>query len=147
MCVFMLKPCNSTRIWWYIMCWNWECMCVFMLKPYNSAGIWWYSMCWNWKWLCMSCNEFVIRCRNWVVCNELAFTAKNVFHNKFVIHCRKWVVCSELTFVAELCVLQWIWDSLLKLYCLQWINIRCWIVCSTTNLGFIAEVDLSAANL
>jgi hypothetical protein len=67
MCVFMLKPCKSNGIWWYIMCWNWECMCVFMLKPCNSAEIWWYSMCWNWKCICVFCSEFVIRCRNWIV--------------------------------------------------------------------------------
>ena len=136
MCVFMLKAWNSAGIWWYLMCWNWECMCVFMLKPCNPVGIWWYFiMCWNWKCTHVFCSEFVIRCRNWVG-------------------------CSELTFTAELCVQQRIWDSLPKLYCLQWIcnslpklsclqriNIHCRIVCPIANLGFTAEVVLSAANL
>jgi hypothetical protein len=49
--------------------------------------------------------------------------------------------------------LQWLWDlllklnclqrlgnSLLKLSCLQWINIRCRMVCSTTKLWFTVEV-------
>ena len=52
-CVFMLKPCNSTGIWWYIMHWNWECMYVFMLEPCNSTRIWWYIICWNWKRMCV----------------------------------------------------------------------------------------------
>jgi hypothetical protein len=33
------------------------------------------------------------------------------------------------------------------LSCLQLINIRFWIVCSSANLGFTAEVQLSNANL
>jgi hypothetical protein len=90
-CMFILKPCNSVGIWWYIMCWNWECMCVFMLKPCNYVGIWWYIMCWNWKCMCVFCSEFLIRCQNWVVCSELAFAAESVFY-------RNWVVCNKLTF-------------------------------------------------
>jgi len=54
---------------------------------------------------------------------------------------------ANLKFVAKLCVLQRIWDSLLKLSCLQQINIRCRIVCSTVKLCFVAEVVLFVVNL
>jgi hypothetical protein len=57
------------------------------------------------------------------------FMPKYVFCSEFVIRCRSWVVCSELAFVAKLCILQRICDSLPKLSCLQWISIRCRIVC------------------
>jgi hypothetical protein len=151
--------CVHVKIMWLCwdlmtnVCWNWKCMCVFMLKPCNFAGIWWYIMCWNWKCLCVLqricdsllgfddilcvgienacvfCSKFVIHCRNWVVCSELAFAAKSVSCNEFVIRCRKWVscsefvircqnwvACSELTFIVKLCVLQLNWGSVPKLY-------------------------------
>jgi hypothetical protein len=50
----------------------------------------------------VSCSEFGIRCRSWIVYKE------------FVIHCWNLIVCSELMFATELCVLRWIWDSLPK---------------------------------
>jgi hypothetical protein len=44
-------------------------------------------------------------------------------------------------------VLQRIWGLLLKLSCLQRINIRCQIVCALAKLGMTAEVELSTMNL
>ena len=75
-----------------------------------------------------------------------------VFYSEFVIRCWNWIVCSEFAFTAELCVLQRICDSLLKLSYLQRIRVRCqscifyseivtrcrnWVVYS--ELTFIAE--------
>jgi hypothetical protein len=40
-------------------------------------------------------------------------------------------------------VLQRNWGLLLKLRCVQRINIRCQIVCALANLGIGAEVELS----
>jgi len=56
---------------------------------------------------CVSCSEVGIRCWCCIVCSE------------FPIRCQNWVDCSELTFAIELCVLQWIWGTLPKLYWLQ----------------------------
>jgi len=94
----------------------------------------------------VSCSKFRVRCLSCMV------------RIKFEIHCRNWVVCNELTFTAKLCVLQrnwdslsklnclqWIWNSLPKLSCLRWINIRCRIVCPSANLVFAAEIELFAA--
>jgi hypothetical protein len=54
-----------------------------------------------------------------------------VFCSESVIRCWNSVVWSELAFAAELFVLQWIFNLLLKLSCLQQISIRFWqCVCS-----------------
>ena len=144
MCVFMLKSCDLagiwwqmcagienacvhvkimklTGIWWYILCWNWECMYVFMLKPCNSAGIWWYTMCWHWECMCV----FMLK-----PCNPVGIW--------WYIICRNWKC---------MCILQRISNPLLKLSWLQRINIRCRIVCPAAKMGFAAEVVLSVANL
>ena len=116
---------------------------------------------------CMVRSELEIHCWNWVAYSELTFAAEfcalqriwglmsNLYClQEFEIRCQNWVGCSELTFAAELCVLQRIWGSLPKLYslqriwnlllklsCLQWINIRCQIVCFALNLGFALGFD------
>jgi hypothetical protein len=51
-------------------------------------------LCWNLMSNCIVCSKFVNRCWNWFVCSKLVFT-------------------------IELCVLQRIWGSLPKLYCMQ----------------------------
>jgi hypothetical protein len=95
----------------------------------------------------VSCNKFGVHCLSCMVCI------------KFEIHYQNWVVCSELTFTAELCVFQWIWDSLSKFNCLKWIcnslsklsclqriNIRCSFVSLAANIVFDVEVVWSAVN-
>jgi hypothetical protein len=89
----------------------------------------------HWLPSCVFCIEFRIGCPSCIVSCE------------FEIRCQNWVVCSELTFGVELGVLQRIWGLLLKLSCLQQINIRNRIVCALANLGIAAEVELSAMNL
>jgi hypothetical protein len=101
------------------------------------------------QWICNSLPKLSwvqrinIHCR--IVCSaaNLGFaTEVELSAAKFVIRCRNWIVWSELTFAAELCVLQRIWDSLVKLYWLQWIcdsllelsslqriSICCWKTC------------------
>jgi hypothetical protein len=98
-------------------------------------------------WNCIACSEVGIRCQSCIVCS------------KFVIRCRNGVDCSELTFAAALCVLQRIWDSLPKLYCLQQIcnslpncvsqrsgDSLPKLYCPAAKLRFAAEVVLAAAN-
>jgi hypothetical protein len=120
-------------------------------------------------------SEFMIHCRNWVLFSKLVFTAELCVLWRCCDLLLKLCCCTELAFVVELCVLQRICDSLptirywscvvgnkfmilcrswqricdllQKLSSLQWISIRCRIVCSTVNLRFAAEVELSAANL
>jgi hypothetical protein len=93
------------------------------------------------EWCCLQRISFIvescylqrisIRCQNCVVYSEFVIRCwKCVFCSEFVIHNWNWIVCSELTFPAELCVLQRIWDSLLKLY----------------GLKFAAKIELCAAN-
>jgi hypothetical protein len=62
------------------------------------------------------------------------------------IRCRNWIFCSELAFTAESCVVHWICDLLPILCRLQRISIRCWIMCSAANLGFAVETVSFAAN-
>jgi len=112
------------------------------------------------EWCCLQRISFIVESFEIALSTaNLWFAAKSVFCSEFVIRCRNWVGCNKLTIAAELCVLQWIWDSLPKLYglqrisnsllklsCLQRINICHPIVCPATNLGFAAEVVWSTAN-
>jgi len=55
--------------------------------------------------------------------------------------CRNWVVCSELAFAVELCVLQRNCDSLPKLCRPQWIGIHCRIACSAVNCDSMPKLS------
>jgi hypothetical protein len=98
-----------------VFCWDLmkDYVLEFIIACVYSAGLLWQSMCWNWllhvcvyfhakiMWLCWNLMS------NCIVCSE------------FVNRCWNWVVCSKLVFPTELCVLQRIWGSLPKLYCMQ----------------------------
>jgi len=98
-----------------VLCWDLmkDYVLEFIITCVYSAGLLWQIMCWNWllyvcvyvhakiMWLCWNLMS------NCIICSE------------FVNRCWNWFVCSKLVFTVELCVLQWIWGSLPKLYCMQ----------------------------
>jgi len=136
--------------------WNWV-VCrelTFTSKFYVLQRIW-DSLsklnCLQWIWNLLSklsCLQRInSRCRIVCFATNLGFVIEVVWSAA-----KNWIVCSELTFAVELCVLQRIWDSLPKLNCLQWIsnsmpklsclqriNIRCSIMCPTSNLGLLLK--------
>jgi hypothetical protein len=81
----------------------------------------WISMhCWK----CVFCSKFVIRYRNWVVYNGLAFAAESVcsaVNLWFAAEIELLVAnaCSELTFTAEIVLSAVNQHPLLKVCCLQ----------------------------
>jgi hypothetical protein len=83
------------------------------------------------SWNCIVSSEIVIRCRNWIVCSELAFAAElcvlqRICDSLLNFSCLQRIHDS----LSKLCCLQRNYDSLPKLSCLQRIIIRCRIVCS-----------------
>jgi hypothetical protein len=132
---------------WYAVIDDFQCVC--------SVGICSKTICWNWWFQCVN-KRLYAEIDGLVVCILLEFIERlyagiDGFNVCVLLElsdslCAGVVTTYVVCVHAKMCVGQWICDSLPKLSLLQWISIRCQIVCYAAKLWFAAKTVSSAAN-